>query len=296
MVFYEIEILSVPEIIFSWSAELDCYSNSFYNRDDFLEVCLMEQGSIVFRHTDGNVEMVKPGFLSVVTSDISCKTSAYNNEPQKHTTVGVNMKYNLKRYNSETDCDVHNLVSRMKEKHIILLPYQIPVGDSYDEILGMLKKISFRWFSDSSGNSVKALGQWYILMGFLTDFVLKRLNDKCLNTPAFEQVYADKAVAYIISNYKNKLTVKEISAHLGISEGYLHRIFRHTKNMSVLEYINSYRISVVKSLMENNNISLKNAGENVGIDDPAYMSRLFKKVTGMSCRDYMNIHKNRLKK
>ena len=38
--------------------------------------------------------------------------------------------------------------------------------------------------------------------------------------------------------------------------------------------------------METKNLSLKEAAYNVGIDDPAYMSRLFKKIIGLSVRDY----------
>ena len=39
-------------------------------------------------------------------------------------------------------------------------------------------------------------------------------------------------------------------------------------------------------LISTRRISLKEAAYNVGIDEPAYMSRLFKKVTGISYHEY----------
>ena len=77
-----------------------------------------------------------------------------------------------------------------------------------------------------------------------------------------------------------------IAQELGISEGYLHRVFKAAAGCSVLEYLNRKRVTVAIDLVDNRGLSLKDAAFNVGIEDPAYMSRLFKKVTGLSFREY----------
>jgi len=61
--------------------------------------------------------------------------------------------------------------------------------------------------------------------------------------------------------------------------------------MGITEYANRHRVGVAVSLMETRGLSLKEAAYNVGIEDPAYMSRLFKKVTGASYRDYASREK-----
>ena len=99
-------------------------------------------------------------------------------------------------------------------------------------------------------------------------------------------IYAARAQKYIQRWYMRPLTVKEIAKEVGVSEGYLHRIFKEAYHIGIAEYINRHRIFVAISLMENKNLSLNEAAVNVGIEDPAYMSRLFKKVTGMSYRSY----------
>ena len=97
-----------------------------------------------------------------------------------------------------------------------------------------------------------------------------------------------RAEQYIADRYATHISVKEIAAHLGISEGYLHRIFGRVKGLGVLEYINHRRVSGALELIRAKQMTLAEAAYNVGIEDPAYMSRLFKKVTGMSYRDYVS--------
>ena len=63
-------------------------------------------------------------------------------------------------------------------------------------------------------------------------------------------------------------------------------IFKKTTGVSVLHYINQYRVNIVKQYVERYKLPLYEAAFQVGIDDPAYMSRLFKKITGTSYREY----------
>ncbi len=291
MIFYEIEVLSVPKIIFACSVEYEKYKNSFENKENFLEIALCEQGKILFEYSDGTNEITDSGMLIPMFRDISCNTSSYKNEKQKHTAVGVEMKYNLRRYNSETECDVLKLKERMKKSFIILIPYHCYMENKYDKTLSGLKRIIQNHSSQTPWEKVNAIGQWYLLTGMLTEFVLNKLNRVQFDFVFSELSYADKAVKYISSNYMKKLSVEEISDHLGISSGYLHRIFKNVKGMGVLEFINQHRIYAAISLMENRKLSLKEAALNVGIEDPSYMSRLFKNVVGMSCRKYFEAKK-----
>ena len=113
--------------------------------------------------------------------------------------------------------------------------------------------------------------------------------------PPAERMYVARAEQYIADRYAIQLSVKEIAAHLGISDGYLHRVFRRVKGMSVLGFINRRRVSVALELIRAKRMTLAEAAYNVGIEDPAYMSRLFKKVTGMSYRDYVSRGNTKIK-
>lgn len=287
MVFYEIEILSVPEIRFAWDVEVERYKNKFRNKENFLEIALCKEGRILFEYENGETEITEGGMLLPVLSDISCTTRAYENERQRHITVGMNLSYSLCRYENESECDVASLKERMKSGRIALIPFHCELEEYREPVENTLRKIVSGNSFYSGGSRLAVVGHCYTLLGKLSDFVLKRLNcDGAAFSPS-EELYAEKAAEYITKNYSKKIAVRDISGYLGISEGYLHRIFKNVKGCSIVEFINRYRIRIAAELMENRAVSLKDAAYNVGIDDPAYMSRLFKKVMGVNYREYL---------
>ena len=283
MIFYEVEILSVPEIKFAYNVHMKKYKNKFHYKENFLEIALCREGRIEIEYENGEREITLPKMLLPMLSDISCVTRAYENEPQKHITVGMTVKYIPRRIDSEM-CDVSLIEKRVASGNVALVPYHTDMEEYYDEVKNLLRKI----ITASRTDKYTAIGYWYALLGVLTDFVLKRLRSDDINFPASELLYAERATEYIAKNYAKKITVKEIAEFLGISEGYLHRIFRDVKNCSVLEFINKHRIFVATELMKNKSLPLKEVAHNVGIEDPCYMSRLFKKVMGISYREYVN--------
>ena len=68
MKFYEIEIKSTPSILFAYSVDFEKHKNRFNYVDDFLELCLIENGTMIYNHFNGKEDEVKPGMLSVISS------------------------------------------------------------------------------------------------------------------------------------------------------------------------------------------------------------------------------------
>lgn len=287
MRFLEIELQALPRIAFAYSVEISKYSHKFRNIPGFLEICMHETGMGECRYADGSVQNESPGTLNSITylDDVECASAG--NGTNRHTTVGVNMAYTATEYGSEAECDVEALKARMKEKHIILIPRFEILDDIRDKIVSIIKSIGILFYSDDPAEKTMALSKWFSLASLLSDYVLKRLDNTASPLPPSEHMYAAKAAKFISENYQRHLTVKEISDYVELSAGHLQRIFHRVKGVSVVEYINAHRVKAVAELMITQNISLKDAALNVGISDPAYMSRLFKKVTGLSCREYM---------
>ena len=286
MIFYEIEMLSVPKMIFACSVDSKKYSNRFNCINNFLELAVCEDGEILFAHKNGKKEIAAPGMMMAMTSTDAVETSSHNTDTQRHSTVGVRMQYNLTRHNTENKCDLVALRERMRQKNILLVPYLEPLSDQYDKILSLLKKISTLHLSENPADRLGAISQWYALGSLLTNFVLEKLEGMKSALPPSALIYAARAQKHIQKYYMQPLTVKDIAENVGISEGYLHRIYKDAYGIGITESINRQRISAAIALVENKNLSLNEAAANVGIEDPAYMSRLFKKVTGMSFRTY----------
>ncbi len=288
MVFYEVEIKSAPTILFACSVEYEKYQNEFHCPKDYLEISVCEKGRTLLRHVNGEEEMRSPKSFMCVFSDCDFKTRAYKGERQAHTTVGVNIKYDYKKYSCEQEVDLIALSERLKTGVVALLPYSGDVGELYDELLNSIKQIAFYYFSDAPSGKTNALSEWYALLGKLTEFSYKKICGTNLKILPSELMYAMRVAEYIDANYMNKFTVRELAEYVGLSEGYLHRLFKRVKGVSIVKYTTSRRIAVATEIIRSKGLSLKEASFMVGIDDPSYMSRLFKKVMGRSYREIIS--------
>ncbi len=295
MIFYEIELHYAHKLRFARHVEVSVYQNAFDRVPDFLELSLPTEGSVMYEYPDGEKELVEPGQFSPILSDLVCKMYAYPQKHQKHVTVITDITYSLTRHDSAHFSDLAALVLRVRDNGHLLIPYHMPLGQSLGAVTDKMQKIISLWASEKPSQRIEAIGAWYSLTALLTDLVLKTLDDSHMSHTPSTRRYADKAARYISDNLHTKLTTADIAASLGISEGHTERVFKAANGVGLMEYVNICRVKTAISLMENMHMSLKDAAHNVGIDDPSYMSRLFRHVTGFSCREYFKEQPTALK-
>ncbi|MBN1814567.1 MAG: helix-turn-helix domain-containing protein, partial [Anaerolineae bacterium] len=94
------------------------------------------------------------------------------------------------------------------------------------------------------------------------------------------------AVAYFQQNYDHALSRWEVAEAVGVSESYLSRVFSQELGLSPWEYLNRYRIFQAKRMLRHTSGSVKTVAHRVGFRDPAYFSRVFRKLTGFSPSAY----------
>jgi signal transduction histidine kinase/AraC-like DNA-binding protein len=95
-----------------------------------------------------------------------------------------------------------------------------------------------------------------------------------------------RAVAYIQQHFARELSRQEIAGAVGISQNYLSRIFQQELGISPWEYLNRYRIKQAQDLLRDTNDSITQVATQVGFEDPAYFSRVFRKQVGHSPQRY----------
>ena len=95
-----------------------------------------------------------------------------------------------------------------------------------------------------------------------------------------------QTIAYLQQNYAQRLTRQQMAKSVGVSEDYLGRIFLQELGLSPMEYLNRYRIKEAKVLLHHTCASVTDIADQVGFDDPAYFSRAFRKLVGVSPRAY----------
>lgn len=95
-----------------------------------------------------------------------------------------------------------------------------------------------------------------------------------------------KTLAYVSQNFEKLLTRDDIAKAVGVTPNYVSVLFRKGFDMTFVEYITNLRINEAKKLLENTDKKIYQIAEAVGFEDAYYFSKNFKKVMGMSPKEY----------
>ncbi len=91
---------------------------------------------------------------------------------------------------------------------------------------------------------------------------------------------------YISTEYPNKITGSDISNKFEGNYDYLNRCFKKMTGHTIFAYLNIVRITKAKELLSTTHMPFNEIGYCVGIDNPYYFSRLFKKISGKTPTEY----------
>lgn len=92
---------------------------------------------------------------------------------------------------------------------------------------------------------------------------------------------------YISKNYGNdKLSVKDISAHVFLSASYVCTFFKNETGQTLNQYLTEYRMEKAKNLLADPRYKVADISSRVGYSDGNYFGKSFKKYTGLSPSEY----------
>ncbi len=99
-------------------------------------------------------------------------------------------------------------------------------------------------------------------------------------------VFCDRAHQYISENFHKDITSKQAAEAMNFNQSYFCRTFRKNFGMTFSEYLNFYRVSASKQLIEANKHSVSEIAFECGFTNPEYFSRSFKKYLGVVPTEY----------
>jgi len=102
----------------------------------------------------------------------------------------------------------------------------------------------------------------------------------------YENHIVESAMSFIGINYASELSLELISNHCHCNPTYLSRVFKESTGTNISEYINRVRIERAKTALQFTGKSVTDIGYEIGYSDTAYFSKVFKKLTGMSPKEY----------
>lgn len=98
-----------------------------------------------------------------------------------------------------------------------------------------------------------------------------------------------KISAYIRDNYAKKITLDEIAESVHANRSYLSRFYKQRTGRNLFDEINDMRVEKAREYIKEGRYKIYEIAGRTGFDDNAYFSRVFKKYTGMSPKEYETV-------
>lgn len=126
---------------------------------------------------------------------------------------------------------------------------------------------------------------------------LEQLRDGlCEALKTRRKTYKDHVILnvqkYILNHIEEHLSLNEIAAVFGLSPNYLSTLFKKTCSMGFSEYITQRKISRAKPLLLEQDLKIYEVADRLGFESAFYFSKVFKKVEGISPREFVQAHMN----
>lgn len=117
--------------------------------------------------------------------------------------------------------------------------------------------------------------------------------EACLSQPGEDAVSAIRLTrTYISGHLSEELTLEALAARVHFSPSYLSRLFKRETGQNLTAYIQSERIARAKELLLTTDLHFYEIAESVGIGNPIYFSKLFKKLTGQQPKEFKEQHQS----
>lgn len=105
--------------------------------------------------------------------------------------------------------------------------------------------------------------------------------------PGYHAQRVAQVQEYICRNLDKRLSLNEVASAFNLSPGYLSQLFSQWGERGFVEFVTATRVNAAKDLMTNTDLKVYEISERVGFDSAFYFSKVFKKIEGVTPREYM---------
>ncbi len=95
-----------------------------------------------------------------------------------------------------------------------------------------------------------------------------------------------QTMIYLHEHYMDSISLEDAARYVSMSKEYLARCFHQEMGITLVTYLNRYRVNQAKVLLEEGRLSLTEIALETGFSGSAYFSRVFRQEVGMSPSEY----------
>ncbi len=242
---------------------------------NFYEIFYLTSGSCrfllkdsVYQMEKGDVVFIAPGELhhSLYYPGVTCEiiTIYFKADYVDHT---IFQKWLPENLHSDLHSFMGSVPSLYQEDFNALLSRMLSEGLRIDEY----------------SNSFLACYLLEIILMLMRHSVMNETEPELLNARDADILLATK---YIYKNFRQPLTLDEVSAVSSLSPTYFSKKFKQVTGMGFKEYLNYVRLKHAQTALLTTSNSITDIALEYGFNDSNYFKDLFKKVYGKSPREF----------
>jgi len=226
-----------------------------------------------------------PGFVFPIAGKVQFQFNGtpYVFSPGKVVHGGANMALSQKLLNEH---DWEYILVQYKIHHSEL-ETSTPSHQHFELTTGQsprIRQLIIRLWEVYNQHKGLSMFQTEMLFRDVLNEALVRVNSRqnsCESYVLFEQVSH-----YIHEYYDQSLTIACLAEQHNVNRNRLTYVFRSHAGMGPAEYLLKYRIQMAQHMLFASDAPIQQIAETVGIHDPFYFSRVFKKQSGSSPTEY----------
>lgn len=255
------EISSSPEI----AERIGCHWHREY------EILVITKGKAQFQIEDKMICVEENGILFIKSDHLHSMVAESGTPLDFYAIV-----FHPDLINSHiNDAIQQKYIDTVNNNKISFPDYILPKENWEKQLLEKLNRIRELFYTKQTGYEllIKACIYeiWYLLFSHATQNVLQ--NEKQVD---HKIVQIKSMIMWIQDNYREPISLEKMSVHFHISKGQLCRFFKAMTKMSVIEYINYYRISKSISLLDSTDKQISEIALDVGFHNVSYYNKIFK--------------------
>ena len=185
---------------------------------------------------------------------------------------------------SEFKAKIDEITNELIQNYKLNKEVAIKIMDNYKEIIiAKLKRDYSNYLIDYSTYDLNTFDEMDI------KYKLNRLFEKITEEKYgnLDRIVKD-SLRYIRDNYTKQISLQDVADEMEMSPTYISRVFNKQLKKSFTDIINEYRVEKAKELIKTG-MSLKEVTYQTGFRSQSYFTQIFKKITGVSPRDFQNL-------
>lgn len=226
-----------------------------------------------------------PGFVFPLSGKIEFQFNGtpYIFSPGKVVHGGAKMKLNQKNFddaNWEYILVLYRICTEnLAETSFSHQHFELPIGQS-PRLIELIMRL---WHVYNQRGGISMFQTEMLFRDVLNEALLCVANrqNSCASHTLFERI-----TTYIHENYYQSLSITSLAEQYNVNRNRLSYIFRKHAGMGPAEYLLDYRINMAQKMLFTSEVPVQQIAETVGITDPFYFSRVFKKQFGISPTEY----------